>query len=790
MRVFLMVMAFGLYGSLLAQNSNDPILFRYWTEFELDKKKAEKAQRSIDNCGYDFEYDQTSRQLILKIYDIRHLPVFLKRGSDGLTLHANDQVLALHRKDIHQQLILHFKNISDSLQLMAYQKEMSHFLDTVMLPVRPNAMDLRERYRFFADQISEAPVSQARKDRLQKSIAKIYNSHQHQAKSFNRFLRGKITYTGRSFYSRHYAWPVRFPMTTFDPEFQITFTTYKQDAVKLKFDTLSGQPTAFITEHEQVECEPFNRYTYFKKLKGLQLKKLQYTPYQPPQQQIGYRSFEIFFDRNQSDCDYQDIEEIIHLMQDSAYTIKKAKITAYASVEGPAQINHRLQKERAQLLINLLREYNRDSIELVSLKTAENWQRFYQQLPGSAYQHWQVYDQARIKQELTHAGILHDWEDSLFAQRKAVLDLMLYKEAEPDFQVQDALQEYQKQQSAYLSIIRRGKFDENLLRPYLLKLLALEDFLKAKIREGVISAGKLCELQHIKDPGLDLMWFYSLMLESENGASFACENQEQLVLNARYALQYYLQQPALHKNRKLYFQRQAYDLMVYAFEQIDKGNLSAEIICQLSWPDEPVFYPFTLMELDYVNKHIPEDTIKVMSCYRLVNDEEEESLPNGDPDNIHAISFAAPLEYRLPHNDYYFLLKKKLLHQDKAIRRLTIRSDDILEFDLYEFLSYNILNWDVWNNVYFDDEVDYQEMVRQMKRLFEVHDILCTSQMYQLYLDLHLRIGYLLKHDATLDKEVLESLEKLSRYYQKNMAHIDHDDAMKLVRHLLWMGKH
>lgn len=103
----------------------------------------------------------------------------------------------------------------------------------------------------------------------------------------------------------------------------------------------------------------------------------------------------------------------------------------------------------------------------------------------------------------------------------------------------------------------------------------------------------------------------------------------------------------------------------------------------------------------------------------------------------------------------------------------------------------NILNWDVWNNRYYDDEVNYLKMIRLMNTLVGMNEILCPGQLYQLYLDLHLRVSYLARHnpDKNARREIYSSLRNLQQYVLRNQTFINEQEATALAGHLIWMGK-
>lgn len=424
----------------------------------------------------------------------------------------------------------------------------------------------------------------------------------------------------------------------------------------LHLDTLTGKPADFLPQHETAACEPFNRYTFFKKIKGAGLKRLQFQPYQPVENLVGYRDFIVYFEKNSGDCSFEDISGIVKLLNDSSYTIRKAKISAFASVEGNEQINLRLQQERAQVMTDLLRLYNGDSIEIVGFQTAENWEMFYGQIKGTKYQSWSDSTREQIKTMLAEPGIAESWENLLARQRKAVLQLQLFRKADTTQQLTAAILTYKRLISQYISLrLRQQNPDEESLVGWQKRIMAVDDFLKRMVRLGKLPVEEFDQLQSYADPAINLIRFYSMMNDDTRRLSNVYPNRELVITKAYEAILGELYS-AYRKPRQKYLLSQAIDIQIHVFEQIDAGGLTPEVACGFHWPKEAVFYPLILNELDYINRK-PKEFIRALDCYRVDSTENEETVARWK-ENPHAISFDPPLDYRLPHTGYYFFLKK------------------------------------------------------------------------------------------------------------------------------------
>ena len=783
-KIFLLLLMIFIASDVIAQP--EAVIFPNLENLEVKGKENRKAQYALAKCGLSFSYDAANQNLLLKIHDPRYLSKIFNHRKDKLELQIGDQIFVLTGKLIREQLKRNYFQIHVPEQVEYYEEVINRYMSGFNIQDTIHD-DHRELYRDFKTALSDLDLAGDVFSIIKKDIRKNYRTYKKDYRRFKKFLKDKSKSIVRK---DDGPWVITFENVVND-DFNINFYKKNLKIAKLQFDTLYASPADLLSQYEIAECEPFDRYTYFKKIKGLGLQRYKFKPYQPVEKMVGYIDFTIYFEQNESKCSREDLKEILTLLNDSSYTIRKAKVYAYASVEGDEDINLKLQKDRAKVMLDLLQQYNRDSIEIVEFHTDENWERFNKQIKGSKYQSWVDLSKEKVKSLLTDSIIANDWEDSLAVQRKAVLKLQLYHQPDTIHQIKYAIKTYKtliNQYISYCSRIPKGK--EGSMISYQLKILAVEDFLKQMVRKGKLPVEKFNEVQSFSHPAIDNVRFYSMMLDDEKGLANVYTNKEEIVAKAYDAVLGALYNTNHNKYRQQYWQRQAIDIQVYAFEQIDDKKLSSEVICEFAWPDKSVFYPLILNELDYINKKSI-SFIGNLSCYNV------DTTKNNDnefinKENPHAVSFNPPLDYRIPHTDYYFFLKKRLLENDQDIRKMVVRSDDYFEFDMYDLLWYNIINWDVWNNRYYDDEVDYRKMIKLMDKLIEVNDILCPTQLYQLYLDLHLRVSFLVRHDSghRVSKQVYYSLRKLYKYYLDNLAWVKEEDALKLANHLIWMGKY
>jgi len=767
----------------------EPIVTANLKNLEVKSKEIRKAQNALGKCGLSFAYDTANQNLFLKIHDPLYLPKIFNHKQDMIELQIEDLSVFLSGKMIREQLKANYLNKKLPKMIEAF--------DQVIKRHKPSFIskhtiyhDHKELFQDYKAGLTDLALNGNELAAIAMEFKKQYKTFKKDYRLFNKFLKNKY-HSNYLVKKDEGPWSISFENVD-NQDFSINFYKRNQKITRLRFDTLFASPADFLPQYEIADCEPYNRYTYFKKIKGMGLQQYNFKPYQPLQWLEQYMDFTLLFAQNESKCSSKDIEDILTLLNDSSYIIRKAKIHAYASVEGDDAINLRLQKERAQLLLDLLQEHNRDSIKIVEFHTNENWEKFYQQVKDTKYQSWAELSKQAIKSLLAVESNASDWKDSLAVQRKAVLMLQLYKQADTTQQIMHAINDYKKLVKQYIAFSNRlpDNKSESTLLPYKLKILAVEDFLKQMVRAGNLSTEKFNQLQSISAPFIDIVRFYSMMLDEEKNLGNVYTNQEEIIAKAYDAVISTLYNTNYNKYRQQYWQRQAIDIQMYAFDQINAQKISAQVICKFAWPDKSVFYPLILNELDYVNKKST-SFISNLSCYKVdsTDTDDKEFI---EKENVHAVSFNPPLDYRLPHSDYYFYLKKRLLQNDQDILKMAVRSDNHLEFDLYELLWYSIVNWDVWNNRYYDDEVDYRKMLKLMDKLMAENGILCRTQLYQLYMALHLKVSYLARHkpDDHVSKQVFYSLKKLHNYYLNNLALVKQENAIKLADHLIWMGKY
>lgn len=271
-------------------------------------------------------------------------------------------------------------------------------------------------------------------------------------KRFRKFLKGK----GSSrFATRPYEFRIRFPynLEELDPasiRFQVNQGRKKEvmaiqwtNPYSLGITSYWGQEKTYewIVEHlffnwiDTVDCvENFSMNSWmvddWQRISGSLVRPQtpQYPRYSPQPPGSRQEVYQVTFTHNQSVADTAQLLPIITLLRDSSLVIDTAHIKAFASIEGSEENNHRLQRERSQVIINLLTSYNQDSIP-TSIVTAEAWDQWSNQLRNSdklrdsKYRDWLYLERDSVKKFLENPDELQRLEPWLQNQRRATLYL-------------------------------------------------------------------------------------------------------------------------------------------------------------------------------------------------------------------------------------------------------------------------------------------------------------------------------------------------------------------------------
>jgi outer membrane protein OmpA-like peptidoglycan-associated protein len=134
-------------------------------------------------------------------------------------------------------------------------------------------------------------------------------------------------------------------------------------------------------------------------------------------------TFTIPFEKNKSIYSQEDIKPLYDSLRLTDFNIRKIDIKAYASVEGNAERNLKLQNERASSIVEAMQAFQEPTIE-TKVSTSENWVEFLNDITGTSYDSFKSLSKNEVKQKLV-GGVTEDLEKYLRNHRKAVVRLEL-----------------------------------------------------------------------------------------------------------------------------------------------------------------------------------------------------------------------------------------------------------------------------------------------------------------------------------------------------------------------------
>jgi hypothetical protein len=126
-----------------------------------------------------------------------------------------------------------------------------------------------------------------------------------------------------------------------------------------------------------------------------------------------------------------DGARLLRTMNLDGYRVEKISVRAFSSVDGDLNANNEVQKKRADNIVNIIQNNQKDSIK-IDVVTAENWVEFMQSIEKSPFSYLKNLSKAEIKKRLEKKALLDSLESRLSKQRKAVVTVYLIPQSEID----------------------------------------------------------------------------------------------------------------------------------------------------------------------------------------------------------------------------------------------------------------------------------------------------------------------------------------------------------------------
>jgi hypothetical protein len=145
--------------------------------------------------------------------------------------------------------------------------------------------------------------------------------------------------------------------------------------------------------------------------------------------------FTIPFEKNKASYSQEEIKPLYDSLRLTDFNIKKIDIKAYASVEGNAERNLKLQQDRASSIVQAMQAFQEPTIE-TRVTTSENWVEFLNDITDTPYASFKNLSKQEVKEKLV-GNTSQELEKYLRNHRKAVIRLDLeridqYKDMKTD----------------------------------------------------------------------------------------------------------------------------------------------------------------------------------------------------------------------------------------------------------------------------------------------------------------------------------------------------------------------
>lgn len=593
-----------------------------------------------------------------------------------------------------------------------------------------------------------------------------FSESKSQEKVFKEALKGKKKFTHKK---NRVKWHIDFgdlESKYFTGKFEFRYKN--KPFGQLVFSKINGEMALNLPQLENEVCVPFERYTHFKKLSELSASLVKAKRYTFKDGKNFTKRFQLSFAKNSSAFDPYEVNEIKGYLSKENISIKKAKIMAYASIEGDSAKNAILQQKRAAVLWKTLDEF-KDQNFSKSVSTSERWSYFYNQLKLDSITKFDSLSKQEIKHLFEDKNTQNKYEHLLKGQRKAYLSLQLYKKYTLDDKLAILRKDIQKLDKKVTKALYLGESEGKhaQLKKLAIKLVSIELALEKLMRDGVVNKDDI-------DRNFDFIvyysheWymirFYTMQRQMRRGNYPQFNSIERIIIDAYQSSLGEIKSTAFYDgNIPL---RQATDVQSYAYELIKKGEIDASFFHELQYSDNAKYFHLALNKLNF--KRLNENLIP----------------PQPEEDNTAKIG-----ELSVYNSRYYFMLKDRITKQTGKVAQMVERTDKLYMWDLYEFVWFNIEGWNVWDNKFFDPEIDEKSMNYYISKLFAIGAVkICGDDLYQLAINFHLKVLQSSAESKAQSYQFKKSYKYLTRYYLDRSKKLDGKTAYDISAQLVFLN--
>ncbi len=562
-------------------------------------------------------------------------------------------------------------------------------------------------------------------------------------------------------------------------------------------------------------CGPATlQFIKLRKLQGYGTDKIKYTPYTVTSRMIVRNAFEVYFAQNETTPDRSGMERIMKYLDQNAFVILNAELEGGCSVEGSAERNVYLQKERAKVLQKTLHRFADELIKKDTVLFTDDLLQFRELVRT----HHQFKWLDTLSDEVLRATINRNQnlkkalEPIFVLQRKASLKLVMAKRLTRQEQFSKFLNDLNKAVSIWHNARHDTPEGEH-------KIMGMLDKLFSDYENKYITDQEIKDIinETTYPDNLRVLLGYHLLKKFEDRAwpgkktwkEYWNENNvAQWLDEGRQSLIALAQSTNVRDKRTKYF-RMLTDYQVYNYEFIEMGLIEPNTLCQIPYPELPEFMGLILNQYAYLYE-IAGRTGASMQCIPECKprDHHKDSTVNADKFVEEVLQKNETKSYALigtrlvklksfdqtPKGAYYYLLKQRYLKNNSAILNNVAYENssanvELNVFNLWHLTYANVSRWDPFENHFYDEEVQVDEMARLIGSLHSLDKHLCKPQINNLYLEYHLKVLYYLERfqeagNAKHVKYADTSLKFISDYYKSRAKHITPKLSMHIIRQL------
>jgi uncharacterized protein YkwD/outer membrane protein OmpA-like peptidoglycan-associated protein len=162
-----------------------------------------------------------------------------------------------------------------------------------------------------------------------------------------------------------------------------------------------------------------------------------------PKSETNILTFKIPFEKNKYDYKPEDIQPFLSALQEPDFFIEGLYIYAYSSIEGDSAANAKLQKQRAESVINAVKQIQNKDIE-TSIVTNDSWDLFLLDMEGTKWEYLTQMKKRDAIKEISAKGLAPQMEEDLSHERFAQIVMDITYDISGDKEQKFSIFEYNK----------------------------------------------------------------------------------------------------------------------------------------------------------------------------------------------------------------------------------------------------------------------------------------------------------------------------------------------------------